>query len=71
MLQPKYKYRIQYGPRVKYGNTVDFSPASGVLTVDGIATMIYHPEWLKIDSTDELKTTPDGAAERALMGRSH
>jgi len=68
MLQPKFKYRIQYGNRVKYANVIDFNRNSGVLTVDGIVTMIYHPEHLKITSTEELKTEPDGPQERAAVG---
>ena len=49
------KYRISYGDRVWYADVVDFNPASGVLTMDGLTTMIYHPEQLNIVIADSVQ----------------
>lgn len=50
-----FKYRITYLHKVWYANAVDFNPDSGVLTMDGVTTMIYQPEHLKIILADAVQ----------------
>ena len=51
---PGKQFRITYKGQTWYADKVDYSKESGVLTTDGAAKMIFHPEQLSIMRMDEV-----------------
>ncbi len=57
-LAPAKKYTITYvhrhQRRTVYADVVHWNEASGVLTMDGVTTMIFNPKTLTISLTDAV-----------------